>query len=224
MLIGWFVAGLRREYIGIILLNAQDLNSLDEAVELASRVERNTRNQKRGAKKHKEVRSSSSSEDDSEEVSSSSNSDSDREKKAKCKSKAKMKNVEALMTKLTTGGSTSTYRPGVYCSRCSNEGHTKEECKMNEKYCAICVTTNNHTTENCRFNGARRRIPMEAPVLQVQAQPQVAAIIASAPNNMNAVPPPRTYGRGRLPEGIFWYCRQPGHRKPDCQLWKKHRS
>ena len=61
-------------------------------------------------------------------------------------------------------------------------------------------------------------------MLQIQAQPQVAAVIAQAPNNMNAVPPPRTYGRGRLPEGICWYCRQPGHRKPDCQLWRKHRS
>lgn len=146
MLIGWFVAGLRIEYRGIISLNAQDLNSLDEAVELASRVERNTRTQKKGAKKHKEMRSTSSSEDDSEEVSSSSDSDSDTQKKAKRKSKAKMKNVEALMTKMTTGGSTSTYRPGVYCPRCANEGHTKEECKMNDKYCAICITTNNHTT------------------------------------------------------------------------------
>ena len=146
MLIGWFVAGLRREYRGIISLNAQDLNSLDEAVELASRVERNMRTQKKGGKKHKELRSTSSSEDDSEEVSSSSDSDSDTQKKSKRKSNAKMKNVEALMTKLTTGGSTSTYRPGVYCPRCANEGHTKEECKMNDKYCAICITTNNHTT------------------------------------------------------------------------------
>ena len=223
MLIGWFVAGLRREYRGIISLNAQDLNSLDEAVELASRVERNTRKQKKGAKKYKDESSSSSSQSESE-GSSSSSSENDGGKRAKRKTKAKVKNVEALMTKLTTGGSTSTYRPGVYCPRCSNEGHTKEECKMNDRYCAICVTTNNHTTENCRFNGARRRVPVEAPVLQVQAQPHVAAVVAQGPNPMNAVPPPRTYGRGRLPDGICWYCRQPGHRKPDCQLWKRHRS
>ena len=172
MLIGWFIAGLRKEYRGILAVGAQELDNLDEAVEIASRVERNTRKQKKTTKKHKEVRSSSSSDSSSEEDSSSEDSSSDSEKKTKSKSKKKLKKVEAMMTKLKTGGSTSTFRPGVYCPRCSNEGHTKEECKMNTKYCAICVTTNNHTMEDCRFNGARRAVRAEVPAMQVQAQPQ----------------------------------------------------
>lgn len=43
-------------------------------------------------------------------------------------------------------------------------------------------------------------------------------------NTMNAVPPPRTYGRGRLLEGIVWYCRQPGHHRPDRPIWKRHQA
>lgn len=42
MLIGWFVAGLRKEYRAILAIGAAELSNLDDAVEIASRIERNT--------------------------------------------------------------------------------------------------------------------------------------------------------------------------------------
>jgi hypothetical protein len=182
---------------------------LDDVVEIAARIERNTQKVKKGKKSRKADSSNSDSEESTEDSDSEEESSSDSEKKSKSKLKSKLKKVETMMSKLKVGGSTSTFRQGVLCPRCSNEGHTKEECKLPTKYCAICVTTNNHTMEGCRFNGSRRAARAEQ-----QQAPQA--------NVMNVVPPPRTYGRGRLLEGVCWYCRQPGHRKPDCQLWKKH--
>lgn len=207
MLIGWFVEGLWKEYRAILAIGAAELSNLDDAIKIASRIEHNTHK----PRKSSEYRKSTSSESDSsKEEASGSESGSDVEGTSKGKLKSKLKKVEAMMTKLKTGGSTSTFRPGVYCPKCSNEGHTKEECKLPSKFCAICITTTNHTTDMCRYNGTRREITEGA------SAPQA--------NTMNAVPPPRTYGRGRLPEGICWYCRQPGHRKPDCPLWKRHQA
>ena len=119
-------------------------------------------------------------------------------------------------------GSSSKFRKDTWCNRCRNAGHLAEECGLNERWCAICRTAT-HTTEICRYNARLAPAPAVAAV--------AAAAVPTAPTPAPARRPwrPRTAGTGaEEPVGerkfLCFYCNQPGHRKMDCDLFKRHRA
>jgi len=123
--------------------------------------------------------------------------------------KKQLKKLEARLALIDV--KSKTFQEGVICPKCGNEGHTKEECKLKDLYCAICITTMNHTTKECHYNGRHATWP------QQQSHTDTTTSL-----NLQAVPPPMNYGHGGGGGGrdIFcYYCRLSGHRKPDCSLW-----
>lgn len=168
-------------------------------------------------KKGKKSRQQSSTETEEEMTTSEEEESNDEEESSSDDStgKKKMKKKVAKLANEMAKPKTS-IRPQVWCTKCGNEGHTKEECRLATKHCEICITSTNHTMVECYYNGKMRRFQ------QQRAEPvvEVATVNVTTPPQMRNVPPPLAYRPRR--ELVCFYYDEKGHRKTECPYFLSH--
>ncbi len=104
-----------------------------------------------------------------------------------------------------------TYRRGVYCYNCYNEGHFTKECKLLIKFCQICKN-DNHNNHQCHNKSTGGRCPTKeiVSVHVVQIEPHV--IHGNKQHNYEKFNNKKGYGN------------QSYNSRPNNQNWKGNRN